>query len=146
MQVRKLVIDTNILVSASISKGFPYNILRLFLDEPDRFQLCISEPVLDECKVVSSYIRIQKKFPHFGKNMLRFIETIEALSAYYLPALTLNVIKNWSGNRFPEHAVTAHADYLITGNHLDFNLSFYHNTKIISPKGFWDLYLAGQLT
>jgi uncharacterized protein len=145
MQITKLVIDTNILVSASISRGFPYNILKLFLDEPDNFQLCISDPVLEEYKMVSGYIRIQKKFPQFGKNMLQFIETIETLGALYLPLLTVKVIKDISDNRFLELAATANAHYLITGNHLDFNISEFQNTKIVSPKAFWDLYLAGQL-
>ncbi|MEO7311459.1 MAG: putative toxin-antitoxin system toxin component, PIN family [Chitinophagaceae bacterium] len=145
MQVTKLVIDTNILVSASISTGRFYDILKLFLDEPGRFEFCVSEPVLDEYKAVSGYIRIQKKFPHFGKKMLHLIEAVETVGSNYFPKLTVEVIKDVSDNRFLELAFSANAHYLITGNHLDFNISKFHNTKIVSPKAFWDLYLADQL-
>jgi predicted nucleic acid-binding protein len=53
--------------------------------------------------------------------------------------LTLYIIKDSHDNKLLELADESNADFLITGNHADFNMTHYNNTRIIAPRNFWEL-------
>jgi len=38
-----------------------------------------------------------------------------------------------------ELAYESNADFLITGNSVDFTMTHYENTQIISPRNFWEM-------
>lgn len=47
--MRKIVIDTNVIVSSLIQRSYPYKIIfELFVD--DRFLLCVSEELMESPK------------------------------------------------------------------------------------------------
>jgi len=52
-----------------------------------------------------------------------------------------SVINDEPDNRFLELAAASNADFIITGNSNDFIMSEFKNTKIVSPKEFWDLHV-----
>ena len=52
---------------------------------------------------------------------------------------TLNIIKDKSDNKLLELADESNADYLITGNSVDFTITQYKKTQILSPRGFWEI-------
>ena len=54
--------------------------------------------------------------------------------------MCLNIIKDKDDNKLLELADESNADFLITGNHLDFNITHYKNTRILSPRNFWEEY------
>ena len=56
----KIVIDTNILVSAAIGKGYSFLIVdKIFNDQ--LIELCVSEATLNEFERVIQYSRLTKK-------------------------------------------------------------------------------------
>jgi putative PIN family toxin of toxin-antitoxin system len=61
----KVLIDTNILVSASIANGPSYKILKEIIIEKELALLCYSEAVFEEYQKVARYKRIQKKYPEY---------------------------------------------------------------------------------
>lgn len=143
MQNKKIVIDTNVLISSIIGKGYSKQILKLiFLNK--NFLLCTSENCIAEFEKVLNYKRL-KKYPKIQSEGFKILEEINELSIRYTPTVKVSLLKDSSDNKFLELAYTAKADYLITGNHKDFNITEFKGTKIISPKKFYDLYQTNNL-
>jgi len=51
----------------------------------------------------------------------------------------LEILKDVSDNKLLELADESKTDFLVTGNSLDFTISHYKNTKILSPRSFWEI-------
>lgn len=63
--MQKLVIDTNVFVSALIQRGYPYLIVNdLFIES--KIQLCISDDMLKEYYEVLNRKRFANYFPAIG--------------------------------------------------------------------------------
>lgn len=56
------------------------------------------------------------------------------------PQNKLKIIKDEPDNRLLELAEISDADFIITGNTNDFTMKIHLNTKIVSPKEFWEKY------
>lgn len=135
---QKLILDTNVLVSALISRGIPYLIsTRLFVE--NKIELCISDQIFGEYNRVleSAKFKSQVNFDEKAKILL---EKIGKYGITYFPQIKIDLIKDHSDNKFLELADESNADFLITGNTNDFTFSQYKNTKIVSPKEYWENY------
>ena len=62
------------------------------------------------------------------------------IASFYEPNILLHIIKDSDDNKLLELADESKADFLITGNSSDFNMTHYKNTKIVSPRVFWETY------
>jgi len=136
MPNKKIVIDTNVLISALIGKGYSKQILKEIFINRDLL-LCISNPCLEEFEKVLDYKHL-KKYPSIKADGEILLEEIKTFGIIYYPSAKLTIIKDKSDNKFLELALAAKADYLITGNKLHFTQKEYLGTKIRSPKEFWD--------
>lgn len=136
----KLILDTNILVSAAIAKGPSRRIVQSVLFGEQSFGLCLSDEILKEYMWVSGYNRIQKKYPEFLDNISQLMKALEPVSQLYYPTRNFSLIKDFSDNHFIDLAYESKAHYLITGNHNDFSITEIESTKILSPKKFCELY------
>jgi len=136
--MQKLVIDTNVLVSALIRESYPHRIV--FDIFPDKNIIwCISDEVFGEYDSVLNRTKFSK-YSGFTIKAERLLAFVEAIAAKFTPQITLKVIKDLSDNKFLELASTCEADFLITGNTLDFTMSTYGQTKIVTPKEYWEKY------
>ena len=142
--MKKIVIDTNILVSAAIGNGASTKILYDIIFDPD-IEVCICENVLAEYNRVSEYNRIQKKYPLYRIKLKEMIESLQIIGVKYFPSQTFALIKDISDNKFLDLAYESKANYLITGNHKDFTISQFEETKILSPQQFCELYRQNDL-
>jgi putative PIN family toxin of toxin-antitoxin system len=126
----RLVIDTNVLVSAAIKPaGLQRTVLLLAVTKPAR--LYVSRAILEEYREVLGRpeLRIRK-----GARQ-RLLQLIKNHSFTMVPARRLDVAADPDDNIFLECADAAHADYLITGNLKHFP-RFWKETKIITPREF----------
>ncbi|GMO66276.1 MAG: hypothetical protein Ta2A_14390 [Treponemataceae bacterium] len=64
--------------------------------------------------------------------------TIMLKSKRFVPEIELDIISDKKDNMLLELADICSADFLITGNTNDFTFSQYKETKIITPKEYWD--------
>jgi uncharacterized protein len=144
MKKKMVVIDTNFFVSAAIAKGYAYRIFQLFTYQRF-FNTAYSQATLAEYRKVANYGRIANKYPLFKTEIDVLIKDLLILGTEYSAAGHFTVIKDSSDNKFLDLAFACHADYLITGNHLDFTITEFYQTKIVSPKMFWEAYEAGHL-
>jgi len=126
----RLVIDTNVLVSAALKPaGLQRTVLLLAITKPAR--LYVSRPILAEHAQVLAR-------PELGirKGLRQQLLQLIKNNAYTMtPSRRLEVTRDVDDNKFLECADAARADYLVTGNQKHFP-KFWKQTKIISSREF----------
>jgi uncharacterized protein len=136
--MQRIVIDTNVIVSSLIQRGYSNLIISdLFIEQ--KFQLCISEELLAEYYEVLARPKFSK-FPDFFIRAEALLVEIESKSKKFVPAITLDLITDDDDNMVLELAHECLADFVITGNTTDFTFPTYKQTKIVTPKDYWDNY------
>ena len=126
----RLVIDTNVLVSAALKPaGSQRTVLLLAITKPAR--LYVSRPILEEYSEV-----LARPDLHISKGLRQqLLQLIKNQSHIVAPTQRLQVTSDPDDNIFLECADTARADYLVTGNQKHFP-KFWRKTKIITPREF----------
>ncbi len=130
MLALRLVIDTNVLISAALNPDGPQRTtILLALTRPAR--LYVSPPVWEEYAGVLArpQLRIRKGV------RLQLLQPLEDSSHIVVPSHRLQVASDPDDNIFLECADKAGADYLITGNSRHFP-KFWKKTKIITAREF----------
>ncbi len=133
----RLILDTNVLVSALIQRNYPYFIVDRILAD-DSLQFCLSEPLFAEYVEVLNREKF-RKFPDFHFRAQTLLADLENRALRLNPVVSLNIINDLADNRLLELAETCHADYIVTGNTNDFTMIEYKGTKIVSPKELFEL-------
>jgi putative PIN family toxin of toxin-antitoxin system len=129
----RLVIDTNVLISAAIKlAGLQRTALILAVTRPAR--LYVSRPILEEYGQVlaRTELRIRKGLRQ------QLLQLIKNHSYTVAPTRRLEAASDPDDNMFLECADAAGADYLVTGNQRHFP-RFWKKTKIISSREFISL-------
>ena len=129
----RLVLDTNVLVSAAIKPaGLQRTVFLIAISKPAR--LYVSRPILLEYAEVlaRSELRIRKGL------RLQFLQLIKNHGHTVSPDRRLEVTTDPADNMFLECADAARADYLVTGNQKHFP-KFWKNTKVVSSREFVSL-------
>jgi len=141
----KIVIDTNVLVSASFRKGYSFTVINEIATNIRSFQVCLSEQVVTEYYNLVFYERIAHKYPLFTKNLSNNIQKLERGGTMFFPKRHFKIIKDLSDNKFIDLAHESKADYIITGNKNDFSITQFEQTKIVTPKEFCESYETNSL-
>ena len=129
----RLVIDTNVLVSAAIKPGgLQRTVFLIAISKPAR--LYVSHPILEEYSAVLARpeLRIRKGL------RLQLLQLIKNHSHTVLPTRQLEATTDPDDNIFLECADAARADYLVTGNPKHFP-RFWKKTKVVTPREFVSL-------
>lgn len=129
----RLVIDTNVVVSAALKPDGPQRtILILALTKPAR--LYVSGAILEEYREVLSRPRLK-----ISRGLQRqTLDLIRDRAKVVAPERRLDVARDPDDNIFVECADAARADYLLTGNPRHFP-RFWKSTKIVTPREFMEL-------
>jgi uncharacterized protein len=136
--MQRIIIDTNVLVSALIQRSYPYFILNSCVFD-NQVELCISDDLFDEYFNVLHRPKFSR-FSDFLNNAELVLSQIDSKAKKFIPRQQINEIADKPDNRLLELAVESDANFLITGNTKDFTMDYYQNTKIVSPKEYWDIY------
>jgi putative PIN family toxin of toxin-antitoxin system len=129
----RLVVDTNVLISAALKPaGLQRTVLLLAITKPAR--LYVSRPILAEYQTVLARpeLRIRKGLRQ------QLLQLIKNHSHIVAPIHHLEVTSDPDDNIFLECADVAAVDYLVTGNQRHFP-RFWKKTKVITPREFIDL-------
>ena len=136
--MQRIVIDTNVMVSALVQRSYPYRIIYdLFIDE--KIILCVSDELMAEYYEVLSREKFAK-FPNFFARAEALLVDIESKSVKYFPIIKLNLISDRDDNMILELADECSANFVITGNTTDFTFPTYKQTKIVTPREYWENY------
>lgn len=131
----KVVLDTNIYVSAILFGGNPEKIRKLSKDK--KIEVLISEAIVAEMAEV-----LRKKFNWESWQISQIIDEIREAATLVIPHQILSVIKrDEDDNRILECALEGNAQYIISGDkrHL-LPLKDYRGIKILSPSEFLKLF------
>ena len=132
--MQSVILDTNVLVSALIQKSFPhYIVFDYVLDE--RVKLYLSNELMNEYRDVLSRPKFAQIID-FSSNAEIVLSRFEKIATFYEPKNRLDIIKDKSDNKLLELADESNADFLITGNSVDFTMTKYKETQIVSPRIF----------
>ena len=136
----KLVIDTNVVISAALKpEGLQRTTFILAITKPAR--LYVSQLILEEYADVLSRPELKIR-----KGLRRqLLQLIRNRSNLVVPSRRLEVSSDPDDNRFLECADAARADYLVTGNLRHFP-RFWKKTKIITPREFIGLVAPHVIT
>ncbi len=134
--MQKIILDTNVLVSALIQKSYPYYIVYNIFSGIE-VELCISDPLMQEYYEVLNRRKFSR-YPDFLIKAEGLLATIERKATIFKPSIILNIIGDLADNRLLELAEESEADFLITGNTNDLTISNYKETQIISPKDYYE--------
>jgi len=129
--VLRVVLDTNVLISAILFGGKPRQILEKAIRREIR--LCISEPILDEFRGVLR----RSKFDYSPKMIQAILTELTGVADFVNPSRTIDAVpEDPADNRILECAVEAEANYIVTGDSHLLKLSRYRNIEIVNAVAF----------
>ncbi len=135
MGKEKIVLDTNILISALGWKGNPNEVFRRVVE--GEFELIISQNQLDEIKEVMNYAKLG--FTEDQKS--RFIAILINTAKIVKTSGKLKVIKeDPDDDIILETAVENNAGYIISGDHHLLKIKEYLGIKIVTVSEFLKLF------
>ena len=129
----KIVLDTNVLISALVFGGKPRQITDLLADE--MINVATSREILTELRR-----KIIAKFPASIEVLGRFEKLLEREAQLVtLGSVRINVSTDPDDNKFIETAVLGNCDFIISGDRHLLELKQYKGIKIVRPADFLEL-------
>ena len=130
-----LTLDTNILISAFISKGNEYRILRLA--KLGKIKLSLSLEILEEFKEVIGRL----KFGFSQEQINKATKQLLSISEILITSTKIDIVKeDPDDNKILECALDGKSDFIISGDNHLLNLKEYKNIKIINSREFLEKY------
>ena len=130
MKIR-IVLDTNVLISALLFGGIPRKILELVLVE--KLQLLCSSEILKETEGVLS----RPKFKLKKAIVKSFVNEIADLSEIIEPIKRFKVVKeDPNDDMLFDCAHAGNADFIISGNDHVVKVNIFQTTKVFNPADF----------
>lgn len=139
----KVVLDTNIWVSAVIWGGVPDEIVQLA--EQGRITIAMSQELLDELERTFNKTKLQPKLKALGLTGSTVIALIR-LSVILYPIDDLNVpeLRDPDDNMVLATAIASQADAIITGDQDLLVLAEYQGIKIMAAQDFLQQYFESH--
>lgn len=127
----KVVIDTNVLISAVISSEAPNQILKLV--EAGKIKSITSLEIIKELDDVLS----RDKFDFISEpEKERYTDKLLLISEITDPKTNINIVRDPEDNKFIECAIEEGADYIISGDQDLLEQEEYKGIKIVKPATF----------
>ena len=134
----KLVLDTNIFISAFYWDGNSQQVINRIIEGQD--ELYITNEIIDEIADVMGSPKFKTK-PEITEKYIRAIEKIG--KKVYITGEVKGICRDKDDDDKIECGLLCDADYLITGDSDLLVLHEYKQMKIITVKGFFDI-ISGQ--
>jgi len=128
-RLNRVVLDTNVIVSALIFSGNPAKIFSLALDK--QFLTYSSNTLLAELQevLIKKFAFSQEKIKDTEKKLKKFFKIVH-------PKQTIEIVRDTSDNRVLEIALEANCDYIITGDKDLLDIGKFKQIIIINPEQF----------
>jgi len=136
--VRRIVLDTNIIVSSFFGNSYPRQIIRELV-LPRKVKMLISFEVASEYRAVLLYKKF-KKHSWFEAESKQTIKNLIEISEIHIVKRKIEILSDPTDNKFIELTAASHTDFLITGNSKHFPYGKFESAEIISPRDYWKTY------
>lgn len=130
---RRVVLDSNILISAYIFGGKPENILQLVIAE--KIQGITSQNLITEFLDV-----LRKKFGVSQSEIIEIQNEIQETFEIVYPSETLHIVNDEPDNRVLEAAIQGNCNYIITGDKELLKLGSFQNIQILTADEFLEVF------
>jgi len=131
----RAVLDTNVLVSAILSRGSPPDtVLRAW--RQGAFQFVTSPTLLSELYAVLRRPRIRDRLGWTEEEIVGFVTTLAETAVVVEPEEELSVVRDEADNRVIEAAVAGEVDYVVTGDTDLLRLGSFEGVQIVTPARF----------
>ena len=140
----RVVLDTNVLVSAVISEpGSPAELLRLW--EAGCFELAMSEDILSELERVIHYPKIRPRYSLPEERVQFLMALLRRHCVWSEVAVHLTAVTDDpTDDRYLECALAAGARYVVSGDSHLLALGSYQGVEILAAAGLVALLRLGQ--
>ena len=134
----KVVLDTNVYISAILFGGKPEIIRKLSKEK--KIEVLVSEEIISEIVGV-----LKQKFKWGKWDLDQLVEEIRELYTLIVTSHDISIIRDDTDNRIVECAIEGNAQYIISGDkrHL-LPLKEYKGIKILTPNEFLNIYESGN--
>ncbi len=131
----KVIIDTNILVSAAIRDGIPETVIQFVVDHPE-FEWIVSQEIMTE------YIEVlqRRKLKLSEEVQQEWIALLQTFTRLIAVNIEVDFPRDRKDAKFLACALSASADFLITGDRDFEEVSQLEKTTILSIKDFKELF------
>lgn len=126
----KVVLDSNVIVAAFAARGLCGALFELCLD---RHTIILSDFILAEVR--RAFAQKLKMPQHSISKIESYLREICVLSSF--DKITKNICRDKDDNNIIALAVSAKADFIITGDKDLLVLKKYQSVRIVSPREFW---------
>jgi putative PIN family toxin of toxin-antitoxin system len=134
-QEPKVVLDTNVWISAFLWGGKPAEIIKAA--EQNRVVIFVSEEIVAEISRVLAYPKIRSIYQAVELSRETLIQTVLRIAKFVKVTKKLDVVREHSAdNKFVECALAAGADYIVSGDKHLLKVGCYKKTQIVSVKEF----------
>src|SRR4030042_3192196 len=138
----RVVLDTNVLISALISKksAAPLKLYKAFTTQ--QFLLITSTSIIEEVEDVINRENIIKYHKLSSKQRKQLIEQLLLLSYVTLGAIATGeilIVKDPKDDKFIYAALEGNADYIVSGDNHLLDLKTYKDIKIVTPSKFLEI-------
>ena len=130
----KILIDTNILISALFFGKFPKEFLNKVLLQ--NFEICINDKILDEYEATIHKKIIKKKILDdvLYEKFLQDVKFFESVS-------DLKICRDPDDDKFINCAIVAKAIYIVSGDNDLLTIKNFAGIEIVTARAFYDKYL-----
>ena len=134
-QEPKVVLDTNVWISAFLWGGKPAEIIKAA--EQNRIVIFASEEIVAEISRVLTYPKIRRIYHDSTLSRETFIQTVMSIAKFVKVTEKLDVVREHSADdKFVECALAAGAHFLVSGDNHLLKVACYKKTQIVSVKEF----------
>lgn len=131
----KVVLDCNVFISSGIKNGLSRIVFEYIITHCEVYA---SRDIIEEYIEVINRNKFKRWKEFFNLQLALFIKSIKIIN----PKKTKIKIPDKDDIIYLSLALEVKAKYIITGNVKDFPDLKYENTKIITPREFYDKYIA----
>ena len=137
-QEPKVVLDTNVWISALLWGGKPAEIIKSA--EQHRVIILTSEEIIAEISQVLTYPKLKNFYQDEGLQSEDLIETVLKIAKFVKVTQKLHVIEEHpADDKFIECAQAAGADYIVSGDKHLLKVACHRKTQIVSVNKFLQL-------
>lgn len=126
----RVVLDTNVLISALVFGGTPRLVIDLIAT--GKILPILSEEIMTEIRRV-----IRAKFPAFLKQEIQLEKLLHRYGLWVqLGTIDVNASSDPDDNKFIETALIGKCNYIVSGDKHLLDISIYENVRIVNPAEF----------
>lgn len=133
----KVVLDTNVVISAAFFGGLPLKVLDAALD--NRFTVCANSSIVDEY-IETALEMVTKRKGHINRELFdEFMDGLEISP----PVSSIKICRDPDDDKFINCALDAKAIYIVSGDNDLLSIKEYDDVEIVTVREFWERFEGG---